>query len=173
MSRVPGRMSHPSDLPLRLVNKDGGENVLFGDMYWAPSFFLRFDKILDMWVLPMSPLFPRSWFSFILCWGVIFTIDFIIFGIIFTKMGTPPYKDCFENIDCLTAGFLFAFETAQVCIPLCYRVLPLPPAQTIGYGSRSPLPGCPDGILVTILHIFLTTLLATLFSGSFLAKFAK
>ena len=56
---------------------------------------------------------------------------------------------------------------------LCYRVLPLPPAQTIGYGSRSPLPGCPDGILVTILHIFLTTLLATLFSGSFLAKFAK
>ena len=113
------------------------------------------DKILEM-----------SWFSFILMWAAVFIIDFILAGVAFNKLqdyhkeihvNYPEKKMCYSGVDGFMTAILFAFETAQ----------------TIGYGSRYPMANCPAGIMLTVIHIVVTTLLATLFGGSFLAKFAN
>ena len=108
------------------------------------------DKILEM-----------NWFSFILMWAAIFIIDSILAGLIFDQLQKYHKEEltdgCFAGLDGLMAAILFAFETAQ----------------TIGYGSRYPEANCPAGIMLTLIHIFVTTMLATLFGGSFLAKFAN
>ena len=111
------------------------------------------DKILEM-----------SWFSFILMWAAVFLTDFIVAAIAFDNLQdyhkdarADDVKECFSGVDSFMTAFLFAFETAQ----------------TIGYGSRYPEASCPAGIILTIIHIVVTTLLATLFGGSFLAKFAN
>ena len=113
------------------------------------------DKILEM-----------SWFSFILMWAAVFITDFVVAGVAFN--GLQDYhkeqhrnldadKECYSGVEDFMTAILFAFETAQ----------------TIGYGSRYPNANCPAGIMLTFLHILVTTLLATLFGGSFLAKFAS
>ena len=108
------------------------------------------DKILEM-----------NWFSFILMWAAVFIIDFIFAGVTFDQLQKYHKEEltdgCFAGLDGLMAAILFAFETAQ----------------TIGYGSRYPEANCPAGIMLTLIHIFVTTMLATLFGGSFLAKFAN
>ena len=108
------------------------------------------DKILEM-----------NWFSFILMWAAVFIIDFILAGVTFDQLQKYHKEEltdgCFAGLDGLMAAILFAFETAQ----------------TIGYGSRYPEANCPAGIMLTLIHIFVTTMLATLFGGSFLAKFAN
>ena len=112
------------------------------------------DKILEM-----------SWFSFILMWAAVFLIDFILAAVAFHNLqdyhkemyNGKPVKECFSGVDSFMTAFLFAFETAQ----------------TIGYGSRYPEASCPAGIMLTIIHIVASTMLATLFGGSFLAKFAN
>ena len=108
------------------------------------------DKILEM-----------NWFSFILMWAAVFVIDFVLAGVTFDQLQKYHKEEladgCFAGLDGLMAAILFAFETAQ----------------TIGYGSRYPEANCPAGIMLTLIHIFVTTMLATLFGGSFLAKFAN
>ena len=110
------------------------------------------DKILEM-----------SWFSFILMWAAVFIIDFVIAGVIFDAMESYHKNQhdhrsaCFSGVHNTMTAILFAFETAQ----------------TIGYGSRYPMANCPTGIMLTLIHIVVTTMLATLFGGSFLAKFAN
>ena len=108
------------------------------------------DKILEM-----------NWFSFILMWAAVFIIDFILAGVTFDQLQKYHKEEltdgCFAGLDGLMAAILFAFETAQ----------------TIGYGSRYPMANCPTGIMLTLIHIVVTTMLATLFGGSFLAKFAN
>jgi len=139
----------------RLVKKNGELNVSFPHKYWAPCHFFRMDKILEM-----------SWFSFILMWAAVFTTDFIIAGATFDGLqkyherihaNDDEKKMCYSGVDGFMTAILFAFETAQ----------------TIGYGSRYPMANCPAGIMLTLIHIVVTTLLATLFGGSFLAKFAN
>ena len=114
----------------------------------------------------MDKILQMSWFSFILMWAVVFIIDFILAGFAFN--GLEDYhkkkhrlqdhdKECYAGVDNFMTAILFAFETAQ----------------TIGYGSRYPNADCPAGIMLTLIHILVTTLLATLFGGSFLAKFAN
>ena len=113
------------------------------------------DKILEM-----------TWFSFILMWAAVFITDFILAGVAIN--GLQDYhkeqhqnldqdKECFSGVESFMTALLFAFETAQ----------------TIGYGSRYPNANCPAGIMLTLIHILVTTLLTTLFGGSFLAKFAS
>ena len=164
----------------RLVKKNGELNVSFPQKYWAPWHFFR--KLLNSSVISlvigitsntfmpgnagMDKILEMSWFSFILMWAAVFITDFVVAGVAFN--GLQDYhkeqhrnldsdKECYSGVEDFMTATLFAFETAQ----------------TIGYGSRYPNANCPAGIMLTFIHILVTTLLATLFGGSFLAKFAN
>ena len=115
----------------------------------------------------MDKILQMSWFSFILMWAAVFITDFILAGVAFQSLheyhrekhqkDMHHYRECYSGVKDFMTGVLFAFETAQ----------------TIGYGSRYPNANCPAGIMLTLIHILVTTLLTTLFGGSFLAKFAN
>ena len=128
----------------RLVSKDGKLNVL---RYPVWNWFNPFS---------FSNLIGMQWFSFNLCFAIMFGITFYIFGLLFYFM-EMYLGDCFHNVNSVAAGFLFAFETAQ----------------TIGYGSRYPHQSCPEGVVITLIYITFTTFLATLYAGCFLAKFSS
>ena len=114
----------------------------------------------------MDKILQMTWFSFILMWAAVFITDFILAGVAFQSLHEyhkdqhqqdMHHEECFLGVKDFMTGVLFAFETAQ----------------TIGYGSRNPNANCPAGIMLTLIHILVTTLLTTLFGGSFLAKFAN
>jgi hypothetical protein len=96
-----------------------------------------------------------NWASFLFLWAAIFMADFFLAGGLVFLLNTYRDNKCFDNVETLLEAFLFVFETAQ----------------TIGYGGRVPVYECPDAVLLTLIHIFVTIWIATFFAGTFLAKF--
>lgn len=128
----------------RYVEKDGSLNVM-----WQPTWRMfnvtHFNIIQDM-----------NWCSFVFLWAMIFMADFFIAGGLVYLLNTYRGNKCFKEIDGPVKAFLFVFETAQ----------------TIGYGGRYPRYYCPDAVLITLIHIFVTIWLTTFFAGTFLVKFS-
>lgn len=126
------------------VEKDGSLNVM-----WQPTWRMfnvsHFNVIQDM-----------NWCSFIFLWAMIFMADFFFAGGLVILVNKYRANNCFKHVESSVEAFLFVFETAQ----------------TIGYGNRVPWYECPDAVMITLIHIFVTTWLATFFAGTFLAKFS-
>ncbi|XP_017726674.1 PREDICTED: ATP-sensitive inward rectifier potassium channel 1 isoform X2 [Rhinopithecus bieti] len=144
----------------RLVSKDGRCNIEFGNVEAQSRFIFFVDiwtTVLDLkWRYKMTifiTAFLGSWFFFGLLWYAVAYIHKDLPEFHPSANHTP----CVENVNGLTAAFLFSLET-QV---------------TIGYGFRCVTEQCATAIFLLIFQSILGVMINSFMCGAILAKISR
>ncbi|CAL8335047.1 unnamed protein product [Boreogadus saida] len=141
----------------RLVTKDGRCNIEFGNVMYNNHFAF----IADFWTTFVEIRWRFVLFFFIAA----FTLSWFIFGLLWYWIArsngdlswqNPPdgHTPCVDNVQGLTASFLYSLETQT----------------TIGYGGRAITPLCPGAVALIVIQSLIGAIVNCFMCGIILSK---